>query len=76
MTLRGLCQDTHEHLTRAELINALDTAFQELPEPVHPPQCCYQQLIRGGTERLPLAQATAGGSPPRWSPSHRLASPS
>ncbi|MGW0548484.1 Orn/Lys/Arg family decarboxylase [Streptomyces altiplanensis] len=57
MTLRGLCQDMHEHLTRAELITALDTAFQELPEPVHPPQHCYQQLIRGGTERLPLAQA-------------------
>ncbi|GAA2990790.1 Orn/Lys/Arg family decarboxylase [Streptomyces fulvorobeus] len=57
VTLRGLCQDMHEHLTRAELITALDTAFQQLPEPVHPPQHCYQRLIRGGTERLPLAQA-------------------
>ncbi|MGW7027195.1 Orn/Lys/Arg family decarboxylase [Streptomyces xanthophaeus] len=56
-TLRGLCQEMHEHLTRAELIDALDTAFQDLPEPVVPPQSCYQQLIRGGTERLPLARA-------------------
>ncbi|MEU1125096.1 Orn/Lys/Arg decarboxylase N-terminal domain-containing protein [Streptomyces sp. NPDC005899] len=56
-TLRGLCQDMHEHLTRAELITALDTAFQQLPEPVHPPQHCYQRLIRGGTERVTLARA-------------------
>lgn len=47
----------HEHLTEAELIDALDTAFRELPEPVAPPQHCYQRLIRGGTERLPLAEA-------------------
>jgi arginine decarboxylase len=56
-TLRALCQDMHEHLTRAELIDALDTAFQELPEPVVPPQTCYRQLIRGGTERLRLTDA-------------------
>ncbi|MED7952078.1 hypothetical protein [Streptomyces sp. BE303] len=40
-----------------ELIDALDTAFRELPEPVVPPQHCYRQLIRGGTERLRLAEA-------------------
>ncbi|WP_329466817.1 Orn/Lys/Arg decarboxylase N-terminal domain-containing protein [Streptomyces sp. NBC_01431] len=56
-TLRGLCQEMHEHLTRADLIDALDTAFRDLPEPVAPPQRCYQQLIRGGTERLRLAEA-------------------
>ncbi|MET9463871.1 Orn/Lys/Arg decarboxylase N-terminal domain-containing protein [Streptomyces sp. NPDC006544] len=56
-TLRGLCQDMHEHLTRAELIDALDAAFQQLPEPVVPPRTCYQQLIRGGTERLRLTDA-------------------
>ncbi|MGI5359065.1 Orn/Lys/Arg decarboxylase N-terminal domain-containing protein [Streptomyces sp. CA-252508] len=56
-TLRDLCQDMHEHLTGAQLITALDTAFQQLPEPVAPPQRCYQQLIRGGTERLRLGQA-------------------
>ncbi|CAL9359578.1 Biodegradative arginine decarboxylase [Streptomyces sp. enrichment culture] len=56
-TLRGLCTRMHEHLTHAELITALDTAFQELPEPVAPPRECYQQLIRGGTERIRLADA-------------------
>lgn len=56
-TLRGLCQEMHEHLTGAELIDALDTAFRQLPEPVVPPRHCYRQLIRGGTERLPLAHA-------------------
>ncbi|GGU47239.1 Orn/Lys/Arg decarboxylase N-terminal domain-containing protein [Streptomyces lavendofoliae] len=57
-TLRQLCQDMHEHLTGAQLITALDTAFQQLPEPVAPPQRCYQQLIRGGTERLRLSEAS------------------
>ncbi|MDQ0792176.1 Orn/Lys/Arg decarboxylase N-terminal domain-containing protein [Streptomyces sp. B1I3] len=56
-TLRALCQDMHEHLTRAELITALDAAFQQLPRPVAPPQHCYQQLIRQGTQRLRLADA-------------------
>ncbi|MFF8288582.1 Orn/Lys/Arg decarboxylase N-terminal domain-containing protein [Streptomyces sp. NPDC016309] len=56
-TLRELCQEMHEHLTGARLISALDTAFQQLPEPVAPPRQCYQRLIRGGTERLRLSEA-------------------
>jgi arginine decarboxylase len=56
-TLRGLCQDMHEHLASGELIASLDAAFQQLPEPVEPPQRCYQRLVRGGTERLRLAEA-------------------
>ncbi|MGR4878084.1 Orn/Lys/Arg decarboxylase N-terminal domain-containing protein [Streptomyces sp. LARHCF249] len=56
-TLSGLCQEMHEHLTRAELVSALDAAFQQLPEPVLPPQACYRQLIRGGTERVRLSDA-------------------
>ncbi|MFJ3446086.1 Orn/Lys/Arg decarboxylase N-terminal domain-containing protein [Streptomyces sp. NPDC086081] len=57
LTLRGLCQEMHDHLREARLVDLLDTAFQQLPEPVAPPQQCYQRLIRGGTERLPLAEA-------------------
>ncbi|WEH39208.1 Orn/Lys/Arg decarboxylase N-terminal domain-containing protein [Streptomyces sp. AM 2-1-1] len=56
-TLSGLCQDMHEHLTRAELITSLDDAFQQLPRPVLPPQACYRRLIRGGTERVRLSEA-------------------
>ncbi|MFJ3203013.1 Orn/Lys/Arg decarboxylase N-terminal domain-containing protein [Streptomyces sp. NPDC086989] len=56
-SLRALCLQMHEHLTRADFISSLDTAFQQLPLPVHPPQHCYRQLIRGGTERLRLADA-------------------
>nr|WP_256339252.1 hypothetical protein [Streptomyces sp. 2224.1] len=41
----------------ARLVELLDTAFQELPEPVTPPQHCYQRLIRGGTERVRLTDA-------------------
>ncbi|MGA5128251.1 Orn/Lys/Arg decarboxylase N-terminal domain-containing protein [Streptomyces olivoreticuli] len=57
VTLRELCQEMHEHLRAARLVELLDTAFQELPEPVTPPQVCYQRLIRGGTERVRLADA-------------------
>ncbi|MGW3987194.1 Orn/Lys/Arg family decarboxylase [Streptomyces sp. NPDC004830] len=55
LTLRGLCQEMHDQLRASRLVELLDTAFQELPEPVAPPQQCYQRLIRGGTERLRLA---------------------
>ncbi|MBH5333349.1 arginine decarboxylase [Streptomyces pactum] len=57
LTLEQLCLQMHEHLARAELIDALDAAFRHLPEPVLPPQHCYQKLIRGGTERVPVAKA-------------------
>ncbi|MFF9473455.1 Orn/Lys/Arg decarboxylase N-terminal domain-containing protein [Streptomyces roseolus] len=56
-TIRELCQNMHDHLTGSELIAALDAAFQQPSEPVEPPQRCYQRLIRGGTERLRLAEA-------------------
>jgi arginine decarboxylase len=57
MTLGGLCQSMHEHLHRSGLVTLLDAAFQELPEPLAPPQWCYQQLIRSGTERVRIADA-------------------
>jgi arginine decarboxylase len=47
----------HDHLREARLVELLDTAFQQLPEPVAPPQTCYQRLIRGGTERIRLTDA-------------------
>ncbi|MCF2436908.1 hypothetical protein LV779_34130 [Streptomyces thinghirensis] len=47
----------HDHLRDARLVELLDLAFQQLPKPVASPQLCYQRLIRGGTERIPLADA-------------------
>ncbi|MER5582845.1 hypothetical protein ABT090_14585 [Streptomyces asoensis] len=46
-----------DHLRSARLVDLLDTAFQDLPEPVAPPQSCYQRLVRGGTHRVRLADA-------------------
>ncbi|WP_225811642.1 Orn/Lys/Arg decarboxylase N-terminal domain-containing protein [Streptomyces spinosus] len=57
LTLRELCRQMHEQLRSARLVELLDTAFQQLPEPVHPPQHCYQRLVRGGTERVRIADA-------------------
>ncbi|MDC7335211.1 hypothetical protein PQR15_00040 [Streptomyces lydicus] len=59
--MRELCQEMHHHLRDARLVELLDTAFQDLPEPVTPPQHCYQRLIRGGTERVRLADAASQG---------------
>ncbi|WP_413099208.1 Orn/Lys/Arg decarboxylase N-terminal domain-containing protein [Streptomyces sp. Inha503] len=56
-TLSELCQEMHDQLREVSLVQLLDTAFQELPEPVVPPQLCYQRLIRGGTERVRLSEA-------------------
>ncbi|MGW5653862.1 Orn/Lys/Arg family decarboxylase [Streptomyces humi] len=46
-----------EYLATRAFITALDDAFHHPPTPVHPPRHCYQQLIRGGTERVRLADA-------------------
>jgi arginine decarboxylase len=56
-TLRELCRDIHDHLRRAAVADPVDAAFRELPVPVTPPQQCYRLLVRGGTERVPLAHA-------------------
>ncbi|MFF4656227.1 Orn/Lys/Arg decarboxylase N-terminal domain-containing protein [Streptomyces sp. NPDC001381] len=56
-TLRALCQEMHDHLRSARLVDLLDNAFRQLPEPVTPPQLCYQRLIRGGTHRVRLTDA-------------------
>lgn len=57
LTLPELCREMHDHLRSVRLVELLDTAFQRLPEPVDPPQLCYQRLVRGGTERVRLAEA-------------------
>ncbi|MGW2640960.1 Orn/Lys/Arg family decarboxylase [Streptomyces sp. NPDC001348] len=57
LTLPELCQEMHDHLRSVRLVELLDTAFQQLPEPVAPPQLCYQRLVRGGTERVRLTEA-------------------
>ncbi|MFD8705505.1 Orn/Lys/Arg decarboxylase N-terminal domain-containing protein [Kitasatospora sp. NPDC059648] len=55
--LRELCARMHRHLTDGAFVQSLDEAFRHLPTPVHPPRHCYQQLVRGGTERVRLADA-------------------
>ncbi|MEV6881432.1 Orn/Lys/Arg decarboxylase N-terminal domain-containing protein [Streptomyces sp. NPDC051135] len=57
-SLRELCQEMHGQLRSVRLVELLDRAFRQLPVPVVPPQPCYQRLLRGGTERVPLGQAS------------------
>ncbi|WP_129842898.1 Orn/Lys/Arg decarboxylase N-terminal domain-containing protein [Streptomyces sp. RFCAC02] len=57
LTLRELCQEMHTYLRSVRLVELLDTAFRDLPEPVAPPQTCYRHLVRGGTERVRLTEA-------------------
>lgn len=47
----------HEQLRSVRLVELLDTAFQQLPQPVAPPQHCYQRLVRGDTERVRISEA-------------------
>ncbi|MCQ9130513.1 Orn/Lys/Arg decarboxylase N-terminal domain-containing protein [Streptomyces hilarionis] len=58
LTLRELCQDMHDQVRGARLVDLLDTAFRDLPEPVAPPRLCYERLVRGGTHRVRLADAS------------------
>ncbi|MFI1581100.1 hypothetical protein [Embleya sp. NPDC020630] len=55
--LRELCRDMHDHPRGANLVELLDTAFRDLPVPVAPPQRCCRELVRGGTQRVALAEA-------------------
>ncbi|MFF7241841.1 Orn/Lys/Arg decarboxylase N-terminal domain-containing protein [Streptomyces collinus] len=57
LTLPELCRQMHDQLRSARLVELLDTAFRQLPQPVFPPQHCYQRLVRGGTERVRIARA-------------------
>jgi arginine decarboxylase len=59
MSLRRICAQTHDRLRDSKFGVLLDQVFTELPEPVLTPADCYQALIRGRTERVPLT-ALAG----------------
>ncbi|GGV08345.1 arginine decarboxylase [Actinomadura cremea] len=55
-SLRDFCDAAHGALRDSNLGGLLDRVFTDLPEPVLTPADCYAALIRGGTERVPLAE--------------------
>jgi arginine decarboxylase len=57
--LADLCDDMHDALRTSRMPALLDSAFEALPEAKLTPADAYRRLVRGRTERLPLA-ATAG----------------
>jgi arginine decarboxylase len=59
VTLRGLCAQVHGRIRDSKRGVLLDEVFTDLPEPRLTPAECYQALIRGRTERVPL-DALAG----------------
>jgi arginine decarboxylase len=54
--LRDLCDEMHERMRSTKLTALLDEAFDQLPAPVHTPGEAYRRLVRGRSERIPLAQ--------------------
>ncbi|MFC4530078.1 Orn/Lys/Arg decarboxylase N-terminal domain-containing protein [Sphaerisporangium dianthi] len=71
ISLRRFCARAHDKLRDSGAGKLLDQVFTTLPEPVLTPAGCYQALIRGRTERVPLvdlsgriAAATVVVTPP------------
>ncbi|MET8982598.1 Orn/Lys/Arg decarboxylase N-terminal domain-containing protein [Streptomyces sp. NPDC004539] len=54
LTLPALCAEMHA--PTAELTTLLRTASTHLPTPALPPIAAYEAMVRGRTERVPLAQ--------------------
>jgi arginine decarboxylase len=53
--LADLCDQMHEALRAGRMPALLDSAFDALPEPKLTPADAYRRLVRGRSERLPLA---------------------
>jgi arginine decarboxylase len=56
MTLRELCDEMHAEVRARGTIELLDRAFAELPVPATTPAEAYRRLVRGRTERVPVAK--------------------
>jgi arginine decarboxylase len=56
MTLRGLCDEMHAEMRSRRLPELLDKAFGELPGAECTPGEAYRHLVRGHTERVPVAK--------------------
>jgi len=53
--LAELCDDMHDAIRASRMPALLDSAFDALPEPKLTPAAAYRRLVRGRSERLPLA---------------------
>jgi arginine decarboxylase len=53
--LADLCDQMHDALRAGRMPALLDSAFDALPEPKLTPADAYRRLVRGRSERLPLA---------------------
>jgi arginine decarboxylase len=55
ITLRDLCDQMHGELRDRRNIELLDHAFGEIPQAVITPAEAYRRLVRGRTEKVPVA---------------------
>ncbi len=53
--LMDLCDEMHDALRNGRMPALLDSAFEAVPEPQLTPADAYRRLVRGRSERLPLA---------------------
>ena len=56
LTVRELCDQMHAEIRDRRIIELLDQAFSEIPEPATNPGEAYRRLVRGRTERIPVSE--------------------
>jgi len=54
LTLRGLAEELHAALRRAEVTDLLEAMYAQLPEPAATPAVAYQHLVAGCTTMVPV----------------------
>jgi arginine decarboxylase len=54
ITVRELCDQMHGELRNRRIIELLDQAFGQIPEPAITPADAYRHLVRGRTQKVPV----------------------
>ncbi len=57
MGLRDLADEMHEAMRKHNILSILDSAFNDLPDPVLSPRAAFAKLVRGEVEEITVAEA-------------------
>lgn len=58
MGLKDLADEMHAAMRRHNILEMLDTAFNDLPEPALSPRAAFAKLVRGEVEEIPVSEAS------------------
>jgi len=57
MGLRDLANEMHSAMRKHNILEILDSAFNDLPDPVLSPRAAFAKLVRGEVEEIPVSEA-------------------